>query len=202
MEIEQRLVDTEAELEKHLPAALAFERFARSEKSEARIRAFLDKVFTDSGRGRGYEVECHDRICRLVVDRRVAREDWRDVMNVEPSGMGLFERRSFGRDVFLTLADTEPEPYMPLLARIQNSLLAHGKTFETCQRMHPSPGEVTFTIAWEPGTRRLIVKVSGSLAGSPLSECIRPLLESSIAVHPVPADVTEFPDVPFTVTIP
>lgn len=79
-DVEQRLAAAEAEADKYLPASVRFERSTRNETNEAKIRPFLDKVFTDAGHGRGYEVECRAWICRLTIDYKVAREDWRETL--------------------------------------------------------------------------------------------------------------------------
>jgi len=200
-DVEQRLAEAEAEADKYLPPSVRFERSTRNEANETKIRPFLDKVFTDAGHGRGYEVECRAWICRLTIDHKVAREDWMETLQSEPSGVGLVTGRSFGQYVHLTLADQEPEPHDLLIGRLSASLMSLSAALETCKKTQRTPGDATFTISLDAAARRLVVKVSGSLAVSPLSDCIRPLLESAIAMNPVPAEVKEFPDAPITVTI-
>jgi hypothetical protein len=194
-ELVAQLEATEAELDKFLPANERWERYPRSEANEARVRPLLDNVFTDSGKGRGYQVECHELVCKVVVDRAIARDDWMQALQQDPARMGMIDGWMFGRDVYMTLK-ANPPTANEKLALAFYAALNTPEPFEACTKAHKDPGNLTITVSLDAAARRLQLTIGGSLARSPLANCIRPLIEAAIATTPVPVEVTEFE--PFT----
>ena len=192
-ELVAQLEATEAELDKFLPPDERWERHPRSEENEARVRPFLESVFTDGGKGRGYQVECHELVCKIVLDREVARNDWMEAVQKDPGIRGLSDGMMFGRDnMYMTLKAKPPSANEMFSHAFYSALEAKTPAIQACTSTHETPGKLATSIAFDPGTRRLQLTLGDSLAASPLADCVRALLEAAIAATPVPADVTAF----------
>ena len=199
--LEKKLAAAEAKLE---PLLSAFERFELAERApehELRLQPYFDELFdVQPDAEPNYELECRGLICKL--DSTDSSIDWRMEVQTNIDHIGLFAPRMIGESVYLEVPD-RPQNMAgtKLVLRILMSL-AMSPVVAACKEQHPEPGAVELTLRLDPGTRRLSVLATGSLADKPSGRCIRKVLDDIIATTAVPPDVTNILEQPFRVHVP
>ena len=100
--LQQRLLETQSEIERYLPLDERWERTARSPDNEVRIAKRLDILFAEAG-GTSYDVECHGPICK--VESEESSQSWLDGLPEEDGAhaIGLVQVGVDG--IFLELKD-------------------------------------------------------------------------------------------------
>jgi hypothetical protein len=203
-ELEKRLAASEARLAKLLPIQERFDLAERSSESEGRVKPFLDKVFKvdDKTQKPTYDVECHDRICKLTVDKALSPDDWMKPLQSDPDGRGMFAAMMFGQgDTFLELEEPGRAAGQRAVGMLVRSLRENTAIAE-CKKQHVIPGDVTFAISIDSRSHRLVVDISGSLANQALGVCVRRVVEDAIAAITLAPEATLGKPFPFTVQVP
>jgi hypothetical protein len=191
--LEQRVLQVEAEVEKHLRSDEKYTKYERSAESEARVKPYLDLVFKNiRGDGPKYKVECHARVCK--VDAQISN-DW----------VGPLQRTYPERTMFGTMSFSSPDKtYVELLtdgeALASRIRYEAARGIDACAIANPAPGQLVIQLTMD-SARRVIAEVSGSLADQPAGRCVRTALQGAIAMTPVPPNV-QIEDEPRTLEIP
>jgi hypothetical protein len=204
--LEQRVTAAEAQLEEHLPLDERFAKAPRSEETEARVTPLLERIFKDlevrdpaqltwgepaktSPPPPKYEVECHDRICRLDPNAY----GWHNALtNAYPGSLPVIRRMLLGSSgTFLEIASEGEE-----LAR---KILFDALEADDCLHASSASGDLTFQLVMEGG--RIALRLRGSLRDQPVGRCIAEAFRNSIAKFPAPPGV-DVEDVEHTVTLP
>ncbi|HEV7556015.1 MAG TPA: hypothetical protein VGO00_11195 [Kofleriaceae bacterium] len=196
--LEAKLVETEAELDKHRPLAEKYELADRSPEVEAQVKPFLDKIFP-AGPKPGYMLECHGRVCRLEAD--ADRDHWMEPLQQDPDGRGLFHGMTFDR--YATYLDVEPPDRVAgnRYLRAVFDLVRHGPELAACKKQFPAAGSVSYQLTLDP-SRHVVIATTGPLAGSELDRCSRDIVDRVIAGMQPPADVSAIPDWTLMIEVP
>jgi hypothetical protein len=164
------------------------------------VKPFLDKVFKvdDKTQKPTYDVECHDRICKLTVDKTLSPDDWMSPLQSDPDGRGMFASMQFGQnDNFLELEEPGRAAGLQAVIKLIRAL-RENKAVAECKKQHPTPGEISL----DTRSHRLVAEASGSLANQALGVCVRRVLEDAIAATTLAPDATLGKPLPFTVQVP
>lgn len=180
-ELERRVFEAEADVERYMPLDERYERDLRSTKSEASVRPFLNSVFSSLPEAhQHYEVECHGRVCRLTTP--AAPELWMEPLQNTPESMILFRGTSFGvGETFLEL-NTEGEQ---LTQRIH---LAARSAVDVCLTASSTQGDLSMRLLRDGELAKL--EISGSLANDEVAGCVARAYQEPVRETPVPAGVS------------
>ena len=202
-QLEKRLATVEARLAKLLPAEERFELAERSPDNEARVKPFLDKVFAaKAGEKASYEVECHERLCKLSVDEKLAPDAWMEPLQSDPDGHGMFAGMSFGRNgAFLELQEPTHTAGWKAAIKLMEALRGN-KALAECKSQNPTPGEVSFSIGIDSKSHRFVVEASGPLAKQALGVCARRVIDDAIAAIALPPNAVLAEPLPIRIQVP
>jgi hypothetical protein len=175
-----------------------FEKRPRSAENEATLKPILDKVL---GTG-GYELECRAEVCRISGDGDP--ELWTQALQHHPEVVGRFSRIAFragvGMDVYVALQSSSQTAAARIAAAIWTAFI-DSEDIDGCKEQHPEPGAVDLWLVMRT-RRQIAVELSGSLAASPISSCLRRALETRVSEQVVPTDMTEVPAWKLTIAVP
>ncbi|NVB80834.1 MAG: hypothetical protein HOV81_20725 [Kofleriaceae bacterium] len=198
VQLEQRLLRVEAEIEVHLPLEEQYDRASRSSESEARAKVVLDHMFASiadagsAGIGSPYSLECHGNVCTLQSSLDPA--DWSQAIQQPPERL-MFGSMSFTAErVMFAL---EPVDKLgELLVRGIYAALGRSTQAELCIAGNANAnGSISVTVQFDPAQRRFTGTVGGTLANAPIGVCFRAALDEICARALVPAELTTVPPV-------
>src|SRR5204863_286651 len=89
-------------------------------------------------------------------------------------------------------------PNETLTMLIGEAMNLRADAFGACREKHKDPGKLVIALALDAPAHRVTLALSGSLARSPLADCVRPLWEAAIAETQVPPDAIERTNPPYS----
>jgi hypothetical protein len=185
-ELEQRLERAEARINRLRSPEDKFADQARSPEIESRVKPYLDEVFaTYQVKEPKYTFECHGRVCK--VDSEVDAE-WTLPLQRTFPGRSVFSSMSFGRDgTFIQLHEPDEIPSAYLFGVSLGALLASQKP---CAFSKAPRGDLLVAVEFDAARRAVIGTVTGSLAAEPTGQCVKKILDETIAKAAVPPEMT------------
>jgi len=196
--LEQRLADTEAELDKYLPLRLKFERAQRSPETEARARKILDTIFGAlSLVPHSYDVECHDSCCKLdVLDSDISRSEWMQQVQTNFA----FHGWEFSPDgTYTSLPDPAESARGELISAIVHAYPDSAAIAACAKQFSSTTTAIHVTL---DSSHRLTATLDPSFAGTPAGACVRAAMDALLRSVEVPREVQTLDDLPLPFPMP
>jgi hypothetical protein len=178
-EMEPRLVRIEARIAALQSPTERWKKGQPTPEVEATVRPYLDQVFAKVG---SYKLDCRGGACR--IDTATSMDEWMEPLQSGYPDRALYDM-SFERYAYIAPHEASEGAGMWLWWAI--TMKAYDAA-EACMKASTAHGDLTINFDLDDKTRRVAVRIGGSLANDPVGQCVRRALEDAVAVTTVPPD--------------
>lgn len=190
-QLRAQLAEAQTRLTSKAPLSERFTLSTDRRSPDANTVRFLDRLF-GVGSNVAYTIECHGAVCRLDIVTPEPPANWVEELQQH----GFFKRVAFTTDgVYFEELEPGRGPANQIIIDLASAFMSKDKEVAQCKENSKS-GTLVLTTSLDPSARRILISQSGTLANTPMGDCVMRILVELARPILVPADVTDLPPWP------